>query len=100
MEEKEGLDRAEGLGAGYEELEVTVEAAGERVSAYTYVAEDSHVDDTLAPYGWYRDLVVDGAEAIGLPAAWIEGLRRVRAVDDPDADRDRRERGFLSGRAL
>jgi hypothetical protein len=62
-----------------------------------YVA--SHVDDSLRPYSWYRDLVLDGAEAIGLPIEWIVGVRAVDVLDDPDEERAGRARRFLSSRA-
>ena len=30
--------------------------------AYTYVADESAVDESLRPYSWYKDLVVEGGE--------------------------------------
>lgn len=78
------LDQVEGLGSGYEEATVNVVSAGGGVSALTYVAAASHVDDSLRPYSWYRDLVISGALAHQLPAEYVSSLRGVGVWADPD----------------
>jgi cation transport regulator ChaC len=83
--EKAALDRAEGLGAGYEEQTVPVECQGRVVPAHLYVA--SAIDPSLAPYSWYRALVVAGARQHALPAAYVEALQAVAAIEDADAER-------------
>jgi hypothetical protein len=91
------LDRAEGRGAGYDDIEVTVlDAEGGIVNALTYLASPEFIDDGLSPYGWYRELVITGAREHGLPqdyiASWIE---KVEVIEDPDPARDASERKAL-----
>ena len=90
--EKHQLDRVE---HGYAELTVCVQSSQGVVSAQTYVAGPSHIDDSLRPYAWYRDLVVSGAESHNLPAEYVESLRLVVARQDQDTERSRRNRVFL-----
>ena len=79
------LDRAEGLGHGYEEKHVTVRIGeGQRI-ALTYVAETSHVDNALRPYSWYRDLVVFGARGLGM----LESLSKVSNRSKPRLTQNR-----------
>jgi gamma-glutamylcyclotransferase len=93
--EKEILDQVEGLGQGYDEITVSVRTEEKLIEAVTYVAAESHIDDDLRPYSWYRDLVVAGAGTLGLPAEYVAVLRTVEALDDPDRERDRRNREAL-----
>lgn len=82
------LDRAEGRGLGYDETELTVELGGAPVTARAYLA--TRVDAGIQPFTWYRALVVAGAAEHGLPADYIESLRRVGAVEDADGSRSAR----------
>ena len=91
--EKHLLDRAEGN--GYAEITVCVQSSQGTVSAQTYVAAPTHIDNSLTPYAWYRDLVVSGAESHDLPAEYVELLRLVVAQQDQDAERATRNRVFL-----
>lgn len=92
---KPGLDRVEGKGVGYNEIEVVVETASKPLSAVTYMATETHIDEGLMPFSWYRDLVVAGAEALGLPPAYIDSRLRVAARKDDDVIRDRDNRSAL-----
>jgi gamma-glutamylcyclotransferase len=89
------LDRFEGVGDGYHRASVTVLVDGRPQEALTYLADDTHLVEALAPYDWYRDLVVAGAREHGLPGAYIGEQLDVPAAPDPDAARDRREREAL-----
>ncbi len=91
--EKPALDRAEG--SGYNDITVSVESAQGDVTAKTYMAHESVIDDTRQPYSWYKDLVVSGAESQDLPPVYVDVLRQVDAVEDPDAERVRKHRDFL-----
>jgi len=51
--------------------------------------------DSLRPYTWYKEFVVRGAEQHGLPDGYIEQLKAIDAVADPDAARDRHNRCVL-----
>lgn len=61
-------------GPGYERVEVTITTGNQKMRAFTYVARATHLDPSLEPAAWYRELVVAGAREHGLPAAWIKRL--------------------------
>lgn len=83
---KARLDRLEGLGQGYEEKTVeVVTPSSEVLVAYTYYA--TFIDRTLKPYHWYKHHVLTGAMEYELPESYIDKLRNVEAVKDPDLRR-------------
>lgn len=91
--EKGTLDRAEGLGFGYEEKRVTVtDARGHSLEAFTYYATDT--DPSLLPYSWYLHHVIHGARETGVPAHYLDAVSATRSREDPDRDRDARERAI------
>lgn len=83
--EKPALDRAEGLGNGYEEkyVEVTFKEAP-RVASIYYATD---IDPSLKPYTWYKALVVAGAKEHNLPEKYIERLLATDAMEDPSRER-------------
>jgi gamma-glutamylcyclotransferase (GGCT)/AIG2-like uncharacterized protein YtfP len=83
---KSVLDRVEGLGAGYEEKQVTL-ACGTR--AVTYVA--THIDESLLPFHWYKRHVLVGAREAFLPTDYVMAIDLHPAVEDPDLMRHARE---------
>ena len=91
--EKEDLARYEGV--GYHETSVSVVSAGRVITAFTYVADAETIDDSLAPYTWYKDFVVAGALEHGLPKTYIQKLEAVRADNDSDKKREETERRLL-----
>jgi hypothetical protein len=94
--EKPALDRAEGLGSGYYEIEVPIITASNVVNARMYVADENAIVDSLAPYTWYKELVINGARSHGLPEAYVHFIRETReARADPDQDREARNRRYL-----
>ena len=94
--ERHLLDAAEGLGAGYDLTRQTVVChQGHEHEVFFYVATPTHIDDRLQPFAWYKQLVVDGARAHGLPAHYLAQLREVVAVDDPDPVRAALHLGIL-----
>ena len=84
---KPKLDQVEGLGVGYTEVPVRVHSGPHISEALTYVATPTHVDESLKPYSWYKRLVVAGAVAQGLPPDYIDSLRTVVSLPDPDVER-------------
>lgn len=92
--EKPYLDRAEGLGFGYDEKRVIVRStSGERVESVTYFALT--IDAALRPYDWYLDHVLVGAREASLPEHYIRAhIMSVSSIEDPDRDRGRRERAL------
>ena len=81
------LDVAESLGKGYELAHHRVQVQAVTHQVFLYVAPPDYIDDSLLPYSWYRDLVVQGAHAHGLPGDYIEAFLEVPSNLDPDADR-------------
>ena len=91
--EKEVLDRAEGLGKGYEEKTVEVHNGfGHMVEASTYYATE--IDQYLLPYSWYLNHVLVGAREMGVPKQYLERILAIDGIEDPDLARDGRERGI------
>ena len=89
-DDKQVLDRIEGLGAGYDEKPVLLSlAGGGEIEAVTYVA--THLDPRLLPYSWYKAHVLAGARDARLPGAYVNRIRAVRAINDPDRRRRARE---------
>lgn len=85
--EKVLLDRAEGLGSGYEEEWERLPVGGRSQSVFCYVASPGWVDPGLRPYHWYKRLVLAGARYHGFPADYIAAIEAVESIDDPDRDR-------------
>ena len=81
------LDRCEGLGQGYDQIDLELPGFGR---CFAYAAAGSHIDDSLLPYDWYREMVVLGCRANGFPAAYTAQLARQAAL--PDSNRRRRRR--------
>lgn len=79
----------------YDAVELDVRVESGRVAARAYVARPTAIDDTLKPYSWYLDFVLCGAVEHGLPDAYIERLRAVETIVDPDVARSRRNAAVL-----
>lgn len=85
--EKVLLDRAEGLGYGYEEKEVNVsDGRGNVVRALTYYA--TNINTLLLPFTWYKEHVLIGAREANLPQEYIAGIEAIHAVKDHDRERE------------
>ena len=83
--DKPALNRAEGLGKGYEEETVEVTSPETTILAQTYIA--TRKERALRPYHWYQALVVAGAVEHGLPDTYVEWLRVFESTEDPNAKR-------------
>ena len=88
--EKPLLDKAEGLGNGYEVKDVAVELHDSIIiDAYTYYA--THIDPALRPFHWYKQHVLSGALEHGLPADYVRAIQAIESIDDPDDMRHQNE---------
>lgn len=85
--EKYRLDHAEGLGVGYDEITVEVDSATGSMAAFTYVAEADAIMSDLKPYIWYKEFVVAGAAEHDLSPEYVDTIRAIEAVHDPDEAR-------------
>ncbi|EKB83979.1 TPA: gamma-glutamylcyclotransferase [Klebsiella pneumoniae] len=94
--EKPALDKAEGLGYGYNQKEITVtDSDGSLVTAITYVA--TKIDNNLKPYSWYVNHVLVGAREALLPAKYIEEkIASIETIEDSDKERDMKQRAIHS----
>jgi hypothetical protein len=95
--ERAKLDEAEGVGSGYEHAMVTViNDKGRRRKVLTYLATPDYIDDSLKPYGWYKDFVLAGGREHGLPPEYVaEYIQSVEAIEDPNKTRDEKQRATL-----
>jgi len=83
-EDKLALDKIEGLGSGYSELLLTIPGIGECAS---YTAQETHIDITLVPYDWYRELVLMGARVHGFPNNYLDRINSRPVCRDRDLGR-------------
>ncbi|KGJ89445.1 gamma-glutamylcyclotransferase family protein [Thalassotalea sp. ND16A] len=91
--DKKVLDRVEGLGDGYEEKVVTVKNdSGDVFAALMYYA--TCTDPSLKPFSWYLNHVVVGAKETNVPAQYLELIQSTQSVDDPDPNRDAKQRAM------
>ena len=89
------LDEVEGPGYRRAALQVIQSSSGEPVSVFSYLARAGAIADGLRPFSWYLDFLLHGAALHGLPAGYVEQLRRVTAIADTDVERARLARALL-----
>lgn len=84
------LDGYEGVGIEYRDavLPVVMQDGASR-EALIYLG--TRHDTALRPYHWYREHVLRGAIENDLPTAYIDAIRSIETIDDPDPQRARRE---------
>ena len=78
------LDKAEGAGAGYDRTVLTVNKFGDCI---IYLATAAHIDDTLLPFSWYKELVLVGCKQLRFPNDYIQKILAVESILDSDKDR-------------
>ncbi len=93
--DKPRLDRVEHAGIGYAVEDLEVQDFGE---CFTYRATEAHIVEGLAPYCWYREMVLRGFEVHGFPQPYIDVVRSVPGVSDPDSERRRKNWAFIHAR--
>ncbi len=90
--EVDALDKAEGLGYGYEKKVVRVlNETGETETAFTYCAAPTAINTTIHPFTWYKQHVLTGAKEAGLPPDYIKKIEAITATPDPNRDREKIE---------
>jgi len=85
--DKGQLDKAEGLGQGYEEKLVHFSHKGTTYTPYAYTVQHTHIDATLIPYDWYKRFVLAGARHHKLPTKYVQMIEAVVAKADPRPER-------------
>jgi len=71
-------------GTGYSAAFLEVPTLGD---CFSYVADESHIDGTLAPYDWYKELVSIGAQMHGFPASYLNRIDAIETCQDPVSER-------------
>jgi len=85
--EKKYLDKAEGLGNGYDLAYFHAEVAGKKRKIGFYVASDPEYLVSGEPYAWYLNYVQWGARENQLPEAYITMLDDMASKPDPNKER-------------
>lgn len=80
ISDKPALDKAEGLGWGYKQVQLEVLSEIGPLLALSYQA--TNIDHGTKPYDWYKALVVAGAQEHRLAADYVQALEAVAAVED------------------
>lgn len=93
--EKEALDRMEVGAFGYSDHVLEFMSPNGILTAHTYMAKKKFIDDSLRPYSWYRDIVLKGARQHLLPSDYIQQLEGIGTREDPESEREKRERQIL-----
>ena len=97
--EKALLDKAEGLGKGYNEGTLTFfDETNKSYAAQIYIADSNTIDYTLLPYDWYKEFIVSGAIRNKLPAEYILQLQSISCIRDHDEARRIKNYSILSGK--
>lgn len=94
VSERAALDEAEGLGRGYDAVEIVVDGDTGPVECLAYLASD--IDDHRQPYDWYRRLALAGALEHGLPEFYVAQI----AVVTTKVDRKPRRKSRLEAERL
>ncbi len=98
-EERYLLDRAEGLGCGYELADIELATPRGAVEAFCYVASPEHIDRSLLPFRWYKDFVVHGGVEHQLPAPYLQRIRQIDDRADSSPKRAHKNRRILTSSA-
>jgi hypothetical protein len=97
--EKSLLDKAEGLGLGYNENTlIFLDQLSNSYSARVYIADSNSINNHLLPFDWYKELIVTGGIQNKLPADYISQLQSFVCVPDPDEARRLKNYSILSGK--
>lgn len=92
------LDRAEGLGRGYDLADGALTVHGARRPVFYYRAHPDYIDPRLRPYDWYRALVVAGASHWGFAPRYLRALQQTAVRQDRDRARHRQHTRLLPRR--
>ena len=91
--EKPILDKAESLGAGYNQKLVSVQNdLGEVFEALIYCA--IRIDPSLKPFSWYLNHVIVGAKETALSVDYLAIIESVECIEDPNKEREEKERAM------
>ncbi len=92
-DDRRRLDDIEGVGSGYAHAAIEVPGFGR---CYTYRADPGYVEDGLAPFDWYHELVLLGCLRHAFPEPYRAAIEAVGSRPDPDPARRARHRQILA----
>jgi len=95
--QKQQLDFFEGVGHGYDAVNMDVYIKDKTVNAILYQAMLDYHDDGLHPFDWYKDFVLSGAKGHQLPAEHVKMIGDVTSIKDPDIQRRELNQRILEG---
>jgi len=88
QEQKLTLDQHESLGQGYQILNTGVlTRQHQTLPVFTYQAMPAHIDHRLQPFDWYHELIIQGALFHEFPSGYLEQLKDIATLPDPDKTR-------------
>lgn len=93
--QKQRLDVFEG--PDYSTYDILAQSEVGELEAFAYRALSRAINPAAAPFTWYKALVLKGALEAGFPEHYVEHIRRVEAVSDPDAKRHELHLDLLGG---
>lgn len=86
--DKPALDRAEGLGMGYIEANFKFfDTQNVEHLAQIYLASESHINNDMLPYDWYKEFILSGAINNELPQEYINTIKNIPSKVDTDEGR-------------
>ncbi|MFC2185783.1 gamma-glutamylcyclotransferase family protein [Fulvivirgaceae bacterium LMO-SS25] len=95
LEEKEILDKYEGLGNGYNLKEFSIKIDDETVKAYAYVCDEYSFIEEGKPYDWYLQYLINGAVENEFPKEYIDFLKSFESEIDLDIKRREKNQNKL-----
>lgn len=94
-EHKRNLDHFEGKGYGYIDQQIDIQLNGNKCTCFTYTAQQSHIEENILPYHWYKQLVVLGAKYLKFPDLYISTIEDVNSEEDPDPNRRKENQALI-----
>jgi hypothetical protein len=86
--DKRKLDEIEGTGSGYRDAGIDVPEFGH---CATYLGSRSYLCNDLAPYDWYREMVLLGCQKQKFPDRYTSVVGTVTTSPDPDEVRSQQQ---------
>jgi gamma-glutamylcyclotransferase len=77
------LDKAEGLGWGYDEFKLfVINDLGEEIECVCYIStNEKYLDKGLKPYDWYKEFCLEGAREHSIPEDYILTIESVDVTE-------------------
>ena len=77
------LDKAEGLGWGYDEFKLfVINDLGQEIECVCYIStNEKYLDGGLKPYDWYKEFCLEGAREHSIPEDYILTIESVDVTE-------------------